>query len=198
MRIVGVIIAGGQSSRMGREKSFVELGGQPLLSHVLRRLAPQVEAVAINANGDPDRFARFNLPVFADRISGIATPLVGIHAALAWAQEAGYGEIVTVTSDAPFIPRDLVARLRDGGRLHAAAVAASGGQAHFATGLWPVGLRHDLAHFLVELKKRRAADWIARIAAAAVEWSDRPYDPFFNINTPDDLVRAVEIAAISD
>lgn len=198
MSIAGVIIAGGQSSRMGREKAFVEVGGLPLLSHVLQRLTPQVETIALNANGDPARFAPFNLPVISDRISGIATPLVGIHAALEWAQDAGYDAIVTATSDAPFIPRDLVARLRDEGRVHPAAVAASGGQAHFATGLWPIGLRHDLAHFLVELKKRRAADWIARIAAASVDWPIMPYDPFFNINTPDDLARAAEIAAISD
>ena len=195
MRTAGVILAGGQSSRMGREKAFTDLDGRPLLSHVLERLSAQVDGVAINANGDAARFSRYGLPVIPDVVENGNTPLRGLHAALCWADQAGYAGVVTVTSDVPFIPRDLSQRLCDGALSHVSAVAASGGLTHFTIGLWRTGLRDDLRHFLVDRGKRRAWEWVAEIDAVVVDWPAEPFDPFFNINTPEDLAEARRLAA---
>jgi molybdenum cofactor guanylyltransferase len=109
--IAGVVLAGGRSSRMGVEKALVDFAGRPMLAHVLARFAPQVMALAINANGDPARFAAFGAPVIADLAPDQPGPLAGIAAALAWAQAHGCSRVATVPCDAPFLPRDLVARL---------------------------------------------------------------------------------------
>src|SRR4051794_1376287 len=110
--VLGVILAGGLSSRMGREKAFVALGGRPLLAHVVERFGPQVDALALNANGDPGRFAPFGLPVEPDRHGENPGPLAGISVAISLARRGGYDLVATCPSDAPFLPLDAVARLR--------------------------------------------------------------------------------------
>ena len=110
-RILGAILAGGLSSRMGREKAFVELDGKPILSHAIGRLAPQVDDLILNANGDPARFAPFGLQVVADGRDDSAGPLAGLAAVLSHARERGFALVVTMPSDAPFCPPDLVERL---------------------------------------------------------------------------------------
>lgn len=185
MMIAAVIITGGTSSRMGREKAFLELGGRPLLAHVIGRLAPQVQAIVINANGDPRRFAPFGLPVIADRRGDVATPLAGLHAALYFALENKFDAVLSAPSDTPFLPADLVERLQE---QPLPAIAASGGQSHYLTGLWPVVLAQtldrEISHGL-----RRVQDFAARAQAREVEWPLVPLDPFVNINTPEDLQR---------
>ena len=99
MRPVGVILAGGLSSRMGRDKALVDLGGRPLVSHAIERLGPQVEALAINANGDPDRMGFTGLPVLPDPLPGQLGPLVGILAALYWAASVRARAVVTLPID---------------------------------------------------------------------------------------------------
>jgi molybdenum cofactor guanylyltransferase len=111
MRIAGMILAGGRSSRMGRDKALIPLQGRPLVAHVISRLAPQVEKLAINANGDLARFSAFDLPVRADSASDRPGPLAGIAAALTFARELGADAVAVVPADAPFLPLDLVARL---------------------------------------------------------------------------------------
>ncbi len=128
--IVGVLLAGGQSRRMfgaGRgddasgDKGLLDLGGRPMLAHVMERLAPQVGRMIVNANGDPARFAAFGLPVVADTVGGYVGPLAGVLAAMRWtatnAPDARF--VVTVSTDAPFLPDDLVRRLlaAEGGAL---------------------------------------------------------------------------------
>ena len=109
---VGVILAGGQSSRMGGgDKGLLHLGGRPILSHVIERLSPQVADLALNANGDPARFGPFGLPVIADSVPGFAGPLAGVLAGLDWAASQGAETIVTAAADTPFFPADLVPRL---------------------------------------------------------------------------------------
>lgn len=183
MKILGAIIAGGQSRRMGGvEKAFLQLGSRTLIEHVLARLALQVDDVIINANGDAARFDRVVVP---DVITHTQTPLVGLHAVLAYA--TNYDAVLTVPSDGPFLPLDLRTRL-DGGP----AIARSLGRDHYLTGLWPVKLFADLNdalnHGMVRMQ-----DWVLQCGAQKVEWAAAPHDPFFNINTPDDLAKAEAI-----
>lgn len=191
---LGVILAGGLARRMGGgDKPLRLLGGKPMLDHALRRLAPQVAAVAINANGDPARFAGYGLPVAADGLPGHPGPLAGILAGLDWAaaHRPDLAWVVSVPGDCPFIPHDLVARL------HAARAAAgvplacarSGGQAHPPAGLWPVALREALRASLVA-GDHAIRRWTARHGCAHADWPDSPVDPFFNANAPEELEAA--------
>src|SRR5690606_20990586 len=145
-----VILAGGQARRMGGgDKGLLPLGSGRVIDHVIARLAPQCGALAINANGDPARFADFGLPVLADPVPGQPGPLAGILAAMDWAAGLGAGVVVTAAADSPFLPRDLVARLV-AATTHGGAVAESPDgtgrmRAHPTFGLWPIGLRGALA-----------------------------------------------------
>lgn len=194
---LGVILAGGQSSRMGGgDKCLRMIDGRCLLDHVIARLAPQVGHMAINANGDARRFAKFDLPVVADSIDGFAGPLAGVLAGLDWAAEQGADSIVTAAADTPFFPGELVVRLQaaaqqNGGRLALAATphAKRGLAAHPTFGLWPVALRQDLRVALQE-GVRKVVAWTDRHNSALAEFGAFPFDPFFNINTPDDMAEA--------
>jgi molybdopterin-guanine dinucleotide biosynthesis protein A len=189
---LAVILAGGLARRMGGgDKVLRPLAGRPLLAHVLDRLRPQVAAIILNANGDPDRFAGFGLPVVPDTLPGHPGPLAGILAALDHAASRGVGEVLSVTGDAPFIPLDLLARLRAAREAAGTplACARSGGQAHPPIGLWPAALRDDLRAAL-RAGERRMDRWTARHGCAEAEWPAAPRDPFFNANTPDDLAEA--------
>ncbi|MGQ0484648.1 MAG: molybdenum cofactor guanylyltransferase MobA [Hyphomicrobiales bacterium] len=193
MNIAGVIIAGGRSSRMGGEdKAFKTIGGRTILDRVIARIGPQVDALAINANGDAGRFSSTGLAVFPDRLTAIATPLAGIHAGLTWARDNGHDLLLTVPADTPFLPRDLVARLA------APAIAASGGQEHFIVGVWSTSLADMLERAIRDDGLVRVMDWAARVHAKAVAWPATPFDPFFNVNTPADLAEAARIAAEFD
>jgi molybdopterin-guanine dinucleotide biosynthesis protein A len=193
MTIAGVIVAGGRSSRMGgEEKAFKLVGGKTILDRVIARAGPQVDILAINANGDFSRFSNTGLAVFPDRLTDIATPLAGLHASLVWARDKGHELLLTVPADTPFLPRDLTKRLE------ASAIAASGGQDHFIVGLWSTSLADDLERAIRDDGLVRVRDWAARVHAKTVEWPVTPYDPFFNINTPQDLAEAARIAAEFD
>jgi molybdopterin-guanine dinucleotide biosynthesis protein A len=111
--VVGVLLAGGKSSRMGGgDKCLRVLGGKPILTRIIERLQPQVSEIVINANGDPARFDAFGLPVVSDSVAGYQGPLAGVHAALEWvkANRPGVEHVVTVATDTPFFPADLVHR----------------------------------------------------------------------------------------
>jgi molybdopterin-guanine dinucleotide biosynthesis protein A len=193
MTTAGVIIAGGHSSRMGgEEKAFKFIGGRTIIDRVIARLRPQVSALAINANGDASRFSSTGLAVLPDRLTHVTTPLAGIHASLVWARDMGHDLLLTVPADTPFLPRDLAKRLE------APAIAASGGQDHFIVGLWSISLVDDLERAIRDDGLFRVKDWVARVHAKAVEWPVIPYDPFFNVNTPEDLAEAARIAAEFD
>lgn len=205
-RAIGVLLAGGLARRMGGgDKPLRLLGGRPLLAHVIERLRPQVAGLVLNANGEPARFAAFGLPVVADSIPDYAGPLAGILAGLDWtaAQRPDCPMIATVATDAPFLPTDLVARMAQAlaGEGADLACAASGGRTHPVIGLWPVRLRDDLRRALVEEGVRKVDVWTARYRLVQVAFPDRPVDPFFNANRPDDLdeaarlLRAIETAS---
>src|SRR4030042_6692446 len=142
--VVGGLLAGGRSSRMGGgDKCLRLLGGKPILAHIIERLTPQVSDIVINANGEASLFARFGLPVIADSGAGFAGPLAGIHAGLEWikANRPGVRYVVTVATDTPFFPRDLVQRfLAEQAQRPSLVVARSAEGAHPVIGLWPVAL----------------------------------------------------------
>ncbi len=200
MNVVGLLLAGGQSRRMGGgDKSLRMLGGISLLERVISRLQPQVGAMVINANGDPTRFAGFGLPVMADSVPDFAGPLAGVLAGLDWtaANRTGCEFVASVATDAPFLPYDLVARLIQGAEEAGADLvcAASGRRAHPVFGLWPVRLREDLRHAVVVEGVRKVDAWTGRYKLETVAFSDRPVDPFFNANNPDDLTTAAAMIA---
>jgi len=195
-KIVGVVLAGGRSQRMGgREKGLIELAGRPMLAHIIEVFAPQVAALAINANGDPSRFAGFDLPVIADRTPDFPGPLAGILAGLRWAAaRAQSTHLATVSSDAPFIPGDLVARLAAAGGGGGIAVARSRGTLHPVAALWPLGIADDLERALAT-GERRVHRWVEMQGMSAVDFSDfdcggHAIDPFINVNTPEELTEA--------
>lgn len=198
--VVGVILAGGQSQRMGGgDKCLRGLGGRPLLAHVIERLKPQVDRLVLNANGDARRFAAFGLPVVADGLPDFAGPLAGVLAGMEWAAatlpEAHY--IVTAPADGPFLPHDLVRHLA---ALLVAedadlAVAASGGQPYPVVGLWPVRLREALRHALMFEDEHKVDSWTARYRRVTASFATDPVDPFFNANTPEQLAEAERLLA---
>jgi molybdopterin-guanine dinucleotide biosynthesis protein A len=192
MRVMGAIVAGGQSLRMGREKAVAEVAGESLLQRTIAAVTPQVELLVLNANGDPARFAATGLAVLPDVRVAVRTPLAGIHAGLARAQRLGFERLLTVPSDCPFLPADLVQRLALAGG--EAAIAASGGQSHFLTGLWSTALLAPLETGL-DQGLFRVQDWALHAGAEAVHWPVHPFDPFFNVNSPEDLAEANDIAA---
>ena len=195
MSIVGLLLAGGQSRRMGGgDKTLRLLGGISLLEHVIERLRPQVNSLVLNANGDPSRFAKFGLPAVADNVPGFVGPLAGVLAGLDWtaAHHPDCRFVASAATDAPFLPRDLVARLleaveQSGGNL---ACAASGGRAHPVFGLWPVALREDLRRAVAEEGIRKVDQWTARYHLTVLSFPIDPIDPFFNVNRPEDFAAA--------
>ena len=189
---LGVILAGGQATRMGGgDKGLLTLGDAPILRHVIDRLAPQVAALALNANGTPERFADFGLPVVADTTQGFAGPLAGVLAGLDWAAEQGADRIVTAAADTPFFPADLVPRLLLAAEMSATpiALARTDDGRHPTFGLWPVALRNDLRDALAK-GTRKVVAWTDLHGTAYADFSTDTLDPFFNVNTPDDLAVA--------
>lgn len=196
--IPAVILAGGLSRRMGGgNKALQLLAGESLLTHVIRRLQPQAGAVAVNANGDPGPFAEYGLPVIADSIAGFAGPMAGVLAGMGWAARNGAESLVCVSVDTPFLPRDLIARLRAGAGPGGLCLAASPDREgslrlHPTCALWPVALAGQMQEALAAGQHR-----IGRFAAGhdpgrAIFDSD-PVDPFLNLNTPEDIRQAAAL-----
>lgn len=199
---VGIILAGGQATRMGGgDKALLPLGGRPLLSHVIDRIAPQVAGLALNANDDATRFDGFGLPVVPDSIAGFPGPLAGVLAGLDWAAAQGAQTLITVAADTPFFPCDLVPRLlmaAEGQSLPLVLAATKGAGTrsakgglirHPTFGLWPVALRDDLRAALGKGLKK-VVIWSDPHGGRECEFPVGAMDPFFNVNTPQDLAQA--------
>jgi molybdopterin-guanine dinucleotide biosynthesis protein A len=183
-RTIGaVILAGGHARRMGGgDKTLLTVGGRTLLEAIIAAL--DIADVAISANGDPARFARFGLPVLADGAFVGQGPLAGLLAGLTWAADLGLTDVLTVPGDTPLLPPGLARRLAP-----APACAASGGRTHHLVALWPVTCRGLLQAFLTNPGKRNVSIFAAGIGMRQVDFPVQGHDLFLNVNTPDDLAR---------
>ena len=197
--VAGIVLAGGRSRRMGGgDKALMPLAGRPMLAWILARAAPQVAALAINANGDPAPYTGFGCPVIADSVTGFAGPLAGILAGLDWAAVSlpQATHVATFPCDTPFLPEDLVARLASSVDAKGAdlACATSDGRDHPVVGLWPIHLRADLRDALTKDGVRKVDRWTARhrLVRVGFEATGREpgIDPFFNANRPEELAIA--------
>ena len=198
--VAGVVLAGGLGRRMGGgDKCLRSLGGGPLIAHAIARARPQVAALLLNVNDGASAAALrgFGLPIAPDVVAGFAGPLAGILTAMRWAraQAPSCRWLASFAADTPFFPRDLVDRLRaavaDGGT--EIACAASAGRSHPVFALWPVSLADALERALTLENIRKIDAWTARYVVRKVSFGgDADEDPFFNVNTPQDLTRAVE------
>lgn len=194
MKPAGLILAGGLSRRMGGgDKALLPLAGRPMLAHVIARMEGSVHPLAINANGDPARFAAFGLPVLPDTMAGQAGPLAGVLTGLEWCArlEPAPSCLLTVPADTPFLPADLVERLTAAARPGHPVVAESLGRPHPVAALWPASIRDDLARFLSSPENRSVMSFLRDhgFTAAGFPCPDGR-DPFANINTPEDLAKA--------
>lgn len=185
--LAGVILAGGRARRMGGgDKPLLTLAGRPVLAHIVDALRPQVSALAINAAGNPARFAAWALPVIADPFPGEG-PLSGILAALRWAN----APVLTAPGDTPFLPKDLAAALLSALTREDAevAIAARAGALHPVTAVWSPRVMEALEHLLAAPGERSVETFFRTRKGAVVSFDHGP-DPFFNINTPGDLAAA--------
>jgi molybdenum cofactor guanylyltransferase len=197
---LGLVLAGGLARRMGGgDKGLIRIGNATILERVIARLRPHCSALAINANGDPARFKNFGLPVLPDGVSDFPGPLAGVLAGLDWAAQNAPDVVwvATAPGDCPFLPKDLVARLHlaRAQSNFSLACARSGEWRHPVVGLWPVALREDLRHALTVEGLRKIEVWTAKHGVAIADWDDKPIDPFFNVNTPEDAATAERLAA---
>jgi molybdopterin-guanine dinucleotide biosynthesis protein A len=200
---VGILLAGGLGRRMGGDdKAMRKAGGISLLAHAIAALRPQCAGLVLSANGDPARFAGFDVPVVADDVPSFMGPLAGILAGLDWigAHCPDVPFAISVPADTPFLPGDLAARLMDARAKDNAVIACarSGGRTHPAVAVWPVAIRNDLRHALVVEDTRKVEAFSQNFSRAIVEWPIEPYDPFFNANDPSDLAAAEAILTRRD
>jgi molybdopterin-guanine dinucleotide biosynthesis protein A len=190
--IAGSILMGGQSRRMGEDKSFLVLAGAPLIERAINRLRPQVARIILNVHQETKQLDAYGLAVVADSAGDHQGPLAGLLASLRWAETKGIPWIATAAVDTPFFPKNLVARLEAAAQDKTMAAARSGGRLHPVFGLWRAELASPLER---EIGKglRSVHQWVALHDAGIADWATEPYDPFFNINRPEDVMQASQI-----
>lgn len=199
--VAGVILAGGRATRMGGgDKTLRPVSGRPLLAHVIERLRPQVDALVLNANGDPGRFAAFGLDVVGDSVADFAGPLAGVLAGMDWAAARGHGLIVSAAGDTPFFPESLVSTLRAAMMAEGTPIAMAvtrdperGLSPHPTFALWSVALREELRAALAA-GMRKVVVWAEPMGCARAVFEEGAC-PFFNVNTPEDLITAEALFA---
>lgn len=204
IRIAGAIIAGGESSRMqaggvAGDKFLQKLGSQTIISCVAERLSPQVDHLFLNANGDPSRLSKLNIPVVGDSPSSHGGPLVGLKTALEYSREFSF--LLSVAADSPFFPRDLISRLYERQKKTAARIvlASSNGRVHPIFGLWGTDLLRPLDEWLTHAEKASVLAFARHIGFEEVDFplmqlaQSETFDPFFNINRPEDLIEAIRL-----
>ncbi len=199
-RILGVVLAGGLATRMGgSDKGLLQLGQQTILDEVLERFKPQVDDIVLNVNGDPSRFAAFGLPSIADSLGGYLGPLAGVLSALEYAREHRFDWVASVAADTPFFPIDFVSKsLGKAAELKAPVILASSfdyekakWMRHPTFGIWHVSLEGSLRDAL-QSGIRKIVIWTDSVGGSEIQFAHESssLDPFFNVNTPEELVIA--------
>ena len=199
-----VILAGGLARRMGGgHKSMLQIDGVPMLDHVIQRLKPQVSQIALNVNGDTSKFSAYNLPTFADTIPGFLGPLAGILSGLRWAQNLNSDCLISVAADTPFFPENLVEKLANytadmNEPLALAFTRDEKGKVlrHPTFGIWPVSLADNLENALLK-GLRKIVLWVDQNDGRGVEFDQCLFNPFFNVNSPDDLAEAERLIGMT-
>ena len=190
-----VILSGGQSTRMYRnDKAFLSISNQTLLEIVVDRLKRQTQEVAINTNSNSPRYAQHSLPILKDQIGGFLGPLAGIFTAMKWANDLGYKKVATVAVDTPLFPKNLLKELykkmeeNNSDIVFAASLKNHKERKHLhpVFGLWKTYLHDDLRKEL-ERGVRKVTLWSAKHKTSSVCFANDLIDPFFNINTPEDI-----------
>jgi len=193
--IVGVILSGGLSRRMGnRDKSLLPLASKPLFEHVLDRFSPQCSSVIISSNSHNEQLSSYQLPIIKDSLEGFLGPLAGLLASMEWVQkhQPTTQWIATVPVDTPFLPTNLVSSLYQSiqDNHSTIACAVSNKRTHPVIGLWPVKLLSDLRVALTEQDIRKIDLWTSHYKVSHPDFSYKTIDPFFNINCNEDLTQA--------
>ena len=196
MNALGVILAGGQAQRMGGiDKGRLKIGDASILEIIIKCLNFQLDKIVLNANGDLTRFSDLEIDVIPDTVKGYVGPLAGILSGLRFAEQNGFSSILTVASDTPFFPVDLLSKLSNVSPQQSALISIAATKQkdklirHPTFGLWSVSLADDLEKN-IHAGLRKIVLWADKHSAKTILFPSSEYDPFFNINTQGDLEEA--------
>jgi len=196
--ILGAILAGGQSKRMGKDKLFLEFNNKKLIEHTIDKVKKYLKKVIIITNQDNEFFSKNNLTTVKDCVEGQLGPLVGILTAMKWAKENlnKCSWIATFPCDTPFFPESIIKSFIEESEKKESLIlcASSHGRKHNIFGLWSLDLYDKLKNDLINKKIRKVQDWTEKNKIKNLEFKFKNYDPFFNINTEEDLAVAKKIS----
>ena len=196
--ILGAILAGGQSKRMGKDKLFLEFNNKKLIEHTIDKVKKYLQRVIIITNQDNEFFSKNNLTTVQDCIEGQLGPLVGILTAMKWAKENlnKCSWIATFPCDTPFFPESIIKSFIEESEKKESLIlcASSHGRKHNIFGLWSIDLYDKLKDDLINKKVRKVQDWTEKNKIKNLEFEFKDYDPFFNINTKEDLEFAKKLS----
>ena len=196
--ILGAILAGGQSKRMGKDKLFLEIDNKKLIEHTIDKVKKYLKQVIIITNQSNDFFLKKNLTTVRDCVEGQLGPLVGILTAMKWAKESSkkYSWIATFPCDTPFFPESIIKSfIKESEKKDSLILCASShGRKHNIFGLWSLDLYDKLKNDLMNKKVRKVQDWTEKNKIKNLEFKFKDYDPFFNINTKEDLEFAIKFS----
>jgi len=196
--ILGAILAGGQSKRMGKDKLFLEINNKKLIEHTIDKVKKYLKEVIIITNQDNEFFSKNNLITVKDCIEGQLGPLVGILTAMKWAKEnlTKCSWIATFPCDTPFFPESIIKNFIEESEKKESLIlcASSHGRKHNIFGLWSLDLYDKLKDDLINKKIRKVQDWTEKNKIKNLEFTFKDYDPFFNINTEEDLEFAKKLS----
>tara|TARA_B100000427_G_scaffold328426_1_gene341503 strand:+ start:364 stop:984 length:621 start_codon:yes stop_codon:yes gene_type:complete len=195
--ILGVILAGGKSKRMGKDKHLIKLGEKTLIEYTITKVQKLLKEVIIISNYKIDLAAQYNIEIVPDKLKEQQGPLVGIFTALDWIKKKNkkYNWIATFPCDTPFFPMSLIEKFIDLSinKKSELYFASSKGQRHNIFGLWSVNLYENLKKDILNTNIRKVQDWADRNNVEKIEFNFKDFDPFFNINTKEDLEKAIEL-----
>jgi molybdopterin-guanine dinucleotide biosynthesis protein A len=196
--ILAAILAGGQSKRMGKDKLFLEFNNKKLIEHTIDKVKKYLKKVIIITNQDNEFFSKNNLITVKDCIEGQLGPLVGILTAMRWAKKNlnKCSWIATFPCDTPFFPESIIKSFIEESEKKESLIlcASSHGRKHNIFGLWSLDLYDKLKDDLINKKVRKVQDWTDKNKIKNLEFTFKDYDPFFNINTQEDLEFAKKLS----